>query len=128
MYRGRAVEKLVQYAPRHPWDEFTSCPHENLRDPRRLHLDPLGFLHICQGIAIGNIFQIPLKDICAGYDPDLHPVTGPILRGGPAELVREYDLPHADRYADACHLCYESRRLLRGRFPAVLAPDPIYAG
>jgi hypothetical protein len=126
MYRGRAVEKLVQHAPRQPWPEFTACPHENLRDPGRVHLDPLGNLHICQGISIGNIFQTQLKEICAGFDPDLHPIIGPILRGGPAELVRIYDLPHADGYADACHLCYESRRLLRGRFPTELTPDQMY--
>ena len=126
MYRGRAVEKLVQSVPRLPWEEFTTCPHENLRDPGRVHLDPLGNLHICQGICIGNIFQTPLKEICAQYDPERHPIVGPILRGGPAELTRAYDLPHASGYADACHLCYESRQRLRGRFPAELAPDQMY--
>jgi hypothetical protein len=126
MYRGRAAEKLTQYAPHKPWTDFSACPHENLRDPGRLHLDPLGFLHICQGISIGNILQTPLKEICTRFDPDLHPITGCIIRGGPAELIRAYDLPHADDYADACHLCYVSRRLLRSRFPAVLAPDQMY--
>ena len=42
------------------------------------------------------------------------------------ELVRRYALPHADSYADACHLCYEARRALRARFPDVLAPDAMY--
>jgi hypothetical protein len=49
-----------------------------------------------------------------------------LLHGGPAELVRLYDPPHADAYADACQLCYESRRQLCSRFPELLAPDPMY--
>jgi hypothetical protein len=126
MYRGRAAAKLADRAPQYPWDSFTECPYEDLRQPDRLHLDCLGFLHICQGISLGNLHQVPLAEICAAYDPASHPITAPLLRGGPAELVRSYDLPHASAYADACHLCYESRLQLRPRFPALLAPDPMY--
>jgi len=67
-----------------------------------------------------------LKDICASYDPDSHAVIGPLLNGGPVALVQEYALPHADAYADACHLCYESRRALRERFPQVICPDQVF--
>ena len=126
MYRGRAAEKLSAKARQHPWSQFTACPHEDLRDPGRVHVDPLGNLHICQGIVIGNLFQTPLKEICARYDPDKHPITGPLLRGGPIELVQDYGLPHRAAYADACHLCYEARRDLRDRFPEILAPDQVY--
>jgi hypothetical protein len=126
MYRGRAAVKLAGSAPHHPWEEFTECPYENLVDPGRLHLDPFGFVHICQGISLGNIHQTPLAEICAAYDPDDYPITAPLLRGGPAELVRHYGLPHADAYADACHLCYESRRYLRARFTELLVPDSMY--
>jgi MoaA/NifB/PqqE/SkfB family radical SAM enzyme len=126
MYRGRAAIKLAGRAPHHPWEQFTECPYENLRDPGRLHLDPLGYVHICQGISLGNIHQTSLAEICANYDPDEHLITVPLLHGGPAELVRLYDLPHADAYADACQLCYESRRQLRSRFTELLAPDPMY--
>ncbi len=128
MYRGRAVSKLAAQAVHHPWETFTTCPHEDLRDPGRAHLDPLGNLHICQGIVIGNLFERPLAEICAGYDPDVNPITGPLLAGGPAELVREFALPHEAAYADACHLCDSARRLLRGRFPEVLKPDQMYGG
>jgi hypothetical protein len=127
MYRGRAAAKLVQYSARKPWHEFTSCPHENLRDPGRVHLDPLGILHVCQGITIGNLFETSLKEICSSFNPELHPIVGPISRGGPVELVQTYDLSHDELYADACHLCYESRKRLRARFPAELAPDQMYA-
>jgi hypothetical protein len=126
MYRGRAAEKLAPYAPGQPWETFTACPHEDLREPGRVHLDPLGNLHICQGLVIGNLHVTSLAEICNRYDADSHPICGPLLAGGPAALVREYTLPHQDRYADACHLCYSARLALRGRFPDVLAPGQMY--
>lgn len=126
MYRGRAAEKLADRAARRPWTEFTACPHEDLREPGRVHVDPFGNLHTCQGIVIGNLFDTSLKAICEAYDPDAHPIVGSLLRGGPVELVRHYGLSHAASYADACHLCYESRRALRDRFAEVLAPDQMY--
>ncbi len=126
MYRGRAAVELAPHADQHPWDEFTWCPHEDLRDPGRTHLDPFGNLHICQGIVIGNVFGKPLKEICASYDAAAHPICGPLLEGGPVALVSEYNLPHEKTYADACHLCYEARRSLRTRFPEVLRPDQMY--
>ena len=42
MYRGRAAEKLSGRAFKKPWNQFTACPHEELRDPGRVHVDPLG--------------------------------------------------------------------------------------
>ncbi len=126
MYRGRAAEKLSGKARHHPWSQFTACPHEDLREPGRVHVDPLGNLHICQGIVIGNLFQTPLKEICERYDPAAHPITGPLLRGGPIGLVEHYGLTHREMYADACQLCYEMRRALRDRFPEVLTPDQVY--
>ena len=126
MYRGRAVEVLAPRAAKQPWHRFTTCPYEDLREPGRLHLDPLGHLHICQGISIGNVYAQPLAEICARYDPDTHPIAGPLLRGGPLALLEAYNLAHEDQYADACHLCYQARTSLRPLFPAILAPDQIY--
>jgi len=132
MYRGRAVKMLAEKAARHPWRGFDSCPHEDLREPGRVHLDPLGNIHICQGILIGNVFETPLREICEKYNADAHPICGPLLEGGPAALVTEYNLPHASlsggalQYADACHLCYEARTTLRDRFPQYLNPDQMY--
>ena len=125
MYRGRASQ-LVPRAALHPWDGFTECTHEDLREPSRVHLDPFGNLHICQGVVIGNLFEKPLRQICDEYDADAHPICGPLLEGGPVALVTEYNLPHASSYADACHLCYEARTTLRARFPELLAPDQMY--
>lgn len=126
MYRGRAAELLVDKATGHPWESLDSCPHEDLREPGRIHLDPFGNLHICQGVVIGNLFEMPLKQICDEYDAEVHPICGPLLEGGPAALVMEYDLPHGFSYADACHLCYETRETLRARFPRCLTPDQMY--
>lgn len=126
MYRGRAAQKLAENAGRIAWDAFPECPHEDLREPGRIHLDPLGNLHICQGISIGNLYQTSLTELCSQYNPDAHPIVGPLLAGGPTELVNRYQLPHDSGYADACHLCYSSRQALRPRFPEVLLPDQMY--
>ena len=125
MYRGRASQ-LVTRAALHPWARFTECPHEDLREPGRVHVDPFGNVHICQGLVIGNLFEKKLREICFEYNPDSHPICGPLLSGGPAALVTEYNLPHASDYADACHLCYEARTTLRPRFPELLVPDQMY--
>ena len=126
MFRGRAAVALTPSVARKSWETFTVCPHEDLREPGRIHLDPLGNLHICQGVVIGNVFKKPLKEICADYEADAHPICGPLLEGGPAALVSEYSLPHESAYVDACHLCYESRLALRSCFPEILAPDQMY--
>ena len=126
MYRGRAASELVSRANLLPWNKFTACPHEDLRDPGRCHIDPFGNLHICQGLSIGNVFENSLKEICENYYAEAHPICGPLLRGGPVELVNHYELAHENKYADACHLCYESRLALRERFPLILTPDQMY--
>ena len=126
MYRGRAAAKLASRESAKPWAAFRECPHEDLREPGRVHVDPFGNLHVCQGIVLGNLFRAPLRRICARYQPEAHAIVGPLLAGGPAELVRRFRLPHAAGYADACHLCDEARRALRPRFPEILAPAQMY--
>jgi len=126
LYRGRAAEKLASSVQPKPWNQFTECPWEELRHPERVHVDAFGNLHICQGISIGNLLERPLTEIMRDYDPDSHPVVGPLLAGGPVEIVNRYELPHEQGYADACHLCYISRCKLKDRFPDVLTPDQMY--
>jgi len=126
MYRGRAAVKLAGRAPQISWKTFTACPHEDLREPGRVHLDPFGNLHICQGISLGNLFERPLRVICEEYDPDAHPIIGPLLAGGPSALALTYGIQPKDAYADACQLCYETRLNLRSRFPEILQPDQMY--
>jgi len=126
MYRGRAAEKLAPRAAQHCWESFTKCPYEDLQNPERVHLDPFGSLQVCQGISLGNVFDTPLVEIGKAYDPVNHPIIGPLLEGGPVELVRRYRLPHEQQYADACHLCYKARQSLRAEFPDILMPDQMY--
>lgn len=126
MHRGRAAAKLSASAAKTPWTSFETCPFEDLREPGRLHVDPFGNVHICQGISLGNVFRTPLEEICNTYTPEGHPITGPLLAGGPAALVRRYALDHRASYADACHLCYEARSALRERFPEILTPGSMY--
>jgi MoaA/NifB/PqqE/SkfB family radical SAM enzyme len=125
-YRGRAAMTLTERAGKLPWAGFDACPHENLRDPDRVHVDPFGNVHLCQGIVIGNLFRTPLAEICGAFDPDRHPIVGPLLSGGPAALVRSHGIQPGPAYADACHLCYEARRRLRPLHPDSLAPGPVY--
>ena len=68
----------------------------------------------------------PLPELCRAYDPDEHPIVGPLLAGGPLALAHGYDVPLREQYADACQLCYEARSALRVRFPKLLAPDAMY--
>ncbi len=125
-FRGRAASQLAPGLPRRPWQELVSCPHEELVSPIRVHVDPLGYVHICQGLVMGNLFHTPLPEVLTAYVPERHPVCGPLLSGGPAALARAYDLPHADGYVDECQMCYEMRDLLRQRFPEHLAPAQMY--
>jgi len=126
LYRGRAADVLASQVDTEHWEQFTECPWEELRHPSRLHVDPYGNLHICQGISVGNMLEHPLAEIMTGYRPDEHPIVGPLLVGGPAEIVRRYNIPHQEGYADHCHLCYKMRCALRERFPEVLLPDQMY--
>lgn len=126
MFRGRAARKLTKDIKTYDWASFTTCPHEDLVNPERMHIDPFGNLHICQGISLGNIFENSLQYICRSYYAESNPVCGPLLKNGPAGLVNEYQLVHSNKYADACHLCDESRRLLRTKFPDILTPDQMY--
>jgi len=126
MLRGRAVEKLLAGLPTRPWQEFTECPYEELREPRRVHIDPYGNVHLCQGLSMGNMWQTPLSELVKAYDYASHPICRPLVEGGPALLVTEYGVEHEDRYVDACHLCYVVRKALLERFPEYLAPIQVY--
>ena len=126
LFKGRAAEKLVEGLPRRTWTEFDKCLDEDFSNQSRVHIDPFGYVHVCQGITIGNMKQTPLPKLLIDFDPETHPICGPILRGGPAELVREYRVKHEEKYVDECHLCYSTRLNLRKKFPDVLAPNQMY--
>ena len=125
-FRGRAADTLTDGLPRRPWRELTTCPYEDLADPERVHVDPEGGVHLCQGLLMGNLFETPLADLLAAYRPEEHPVVGPLLAGGPAELARCHGVEAGDTCVDECHLCFEVRRALLDRFPQFLGPAQVY--
>ena len=126
LFKGRAVEKLVEGLSRKRWEELDKCLDEDFSNQKRVHIDPFGYVHVCQGITMGNMKKIPLSVLFEDFDPYTHPICGPILRGGPAELVRKYYVEHEESYVDECHLCYCARLKLRKMFPEILAPDQMY--
>lgn len=126
MLRGRAVEKLIEGLPKRSWKTFTECPHEDLVAPKRVHPDPYGHVHICQGLSMGNMWEIPLSKLAKKYDADSHPICGPLAKGGPVLLAKKYDVKHEDAYVDACHFCYSVRKSLIKKFPQYLAPRQVY--
>ncbi|MFX1464277.1 MAG: radical SAM protein [Promethearchaeota archaeon] len=126
MFKGRAVEKLIEELPMKPWEELNECPYEDFRRLGRIHVDPFGNAHICQGLSIGNFWETPLSKLIKNYKPENHPICGPLIQGGPAQLVKEYDIEHEDKYVDECHLCYLARLKLIDKFPMYLSPRQVY--
>ena len=127
MCKGRAAVELAPGRADRPPETLVTCPFEDFADPGRAHLGCGGELQICQGISAGNVFADGLAAVLEGYDPARRPVIAEILAGGPWALAQAYGhTPRRELYADECHLCYEVRSALRGRFPDVLAPAQCY--
>jgi organic radical activating enzyme len=126
MYRGRAASNLTEKASRKHWREFTKCPYENFDKQERVHVDPFGHVHACQGISIGNAWRKPFSRIIEEYNPRENPILEPLIRGGPVALVETHNLSHEQTYADACHLCYTARVSLRRKYPEILCPIQMY--
>jgi organic radical activating enzyme len=126
MYKGRAFSKLTEKASKNPWYEFTKCPYEDFINQQRVHIDPLGYVHVCQGISIGNVWKKSLSKIIGEFNPYENPILEPLIRGGPVALVEKFGLAHEEAYADACHLCNAARYVLRDKYPDVLVPSQMY--
>ena len=126
IFRGRAAEKLVEGLPRRPRREFDECPHEDLKQLSRVHVDSFGHVHLCQGLSLGNMWRKPLSELVREYSYADHPICGPLVEGGPARLAEVYGCAVDEGYVDACHLCYETRKSLLDRFPDYLCPRQVY--
>lgn len=125
-FRGRAVEKLTEGLPRKSKNLFTECPFEDLRNPGRVHIDPFGNIHLCQGISLGNFMKRSLAELITTYEPDAHPICGPLLKGGPLELEDTYGIDIGDTSVDTCHHCAKVCMALLDRFPEFLTPKAVY--
>lgn len=126
MFRGRAVDRLLAGLPRRPASAYRECRREALAEPKRVHVDAYGNVQICQGLSMGNLWERELAEIVGGYDPAAHPICGPLVRGGPAELARVEGVSAEGGFVDECHLCYVVRRALLERYPGLVAPRQAY--
>jgi MoaA/NifB/PqqE/SkfB family radical SAM enzyme len=125
-FRGRAADTLAKGLPTRPWTEMIECPYEDLVIPSRVHVDPMGFIHICQGISIGNFLNESFSTIINSYQPQEHPICGPLIRGGPAGLIKELEITPAPEFVDECQACFLTRRELTSIYPDELAPLQVY--
>lgn len=126
LLKGRAVERLIEGLPRRRFDEFIECPEEDLKEPKRVHIDSYGYVHLCQGLVLGNMWETPFSELIENYNAMAHPICGPILAGGPVLLAKKYNVKHDEEYVSACHFCYKLRKELLDIFPQYLAPRQIY--
>jgi hypothetical protein len=124
--RGRAVDKLTMGLPTQSWDKLTECPFEDLRDPGRVHVDVFGNVHLCQGLSMGNMWETPLSELVKNYNPATHPICGPLLAGGPAQLARANKVVHKNEYVDACHFCTDICISLIDKYPNLITPGQVY--
>jgi Radical SAM superfamily/4Fe-4S single cluster domain len=124
--RGRAVDRLTEGLPTKPREEFTECPFEDLRNPMRVHIDSYGNVLLCQGLSMGNMWRTPLSQLVKDYVPESHPICGPLLNGGPAQLCREHNVQPENEYVDACHFCSKVCLALIDTFPQYLTPRQVY--
>jgi organic radical activating enzyme len=124
--RGRAVDKLLEGLPGKSWETFTECPLEDLKNPERVHIDSYGNVHLCQGLSMGNMWETPLSVLIKNYRAEDHPICGPLCEGGPALLAKKYNVPHKEKYVDACHFCSVICKYLIDKFPQFLAPRQVY--
>lgn len=126
-FRGRAAANLAPKAEGKAWKSLNSCPEEP-PDISRVHIDSFGNVQFCQGITLGNVWKRSIGDIMSEFDPDCHPLIGPLIRGGPISLAKELGIRPKRTYADECHMCYDIRCVLRrrGRFKSILTPDQAY--
>ena len=125
-FRGRAVEKFADNLPLRPWETLCECPDEDLASPSRVHVDCFGNVQVCQGISLGNMWSTPLSELVFKYDAQIHPICGPILRGGPAGLAKAVGVMPEAGYIDECHLCYVTRRAIIDQYPDYLFPTQAY--
>ncbi|NNF98393.1 MAG: 4Fe-4S cluster-binding domain-containing protein [Desulfobacteraceae bacterium] len=125
-FKGRAAEKLTAGLSRVNCASCKACHHEELEHPKRVHIDPFGNVHACQGLIIGNTLDMPLSEIMSVYSVTSHPIIGPLVTGGPMLLAEMYKVKTEETYVDECHMCYEVRRALIDRFPRYLGPRQVY--
>jgi MoaA/NifB/PqqE/SkfB family radical SAM enzyme len=126
MFSGRAADTMSPGRRAFHSRNFTECPNHNLKDPESLYIDTYGFVQICPGIAIGNIFEEPLDQIVENYKVQEHAIFRHLYAQGPSGLIEYTNLNPAKKFVDACHCCYTARLELIDRYPDLLGPRQVY--
>lgn len=129
--QGTANDTFSERAPRHSWTWegfFSGCfmVHTRFHGLDSAAVESYG--HVipgpCWGISIGNAQDKKLSEIITTYDPQSHPILGPVYDEGPAGVARlamEYGFEPTE-YISPCHLCTEARRALLDHYPEHLGP------
>ena len=124
MFSGRASETLLPGMDLLHADHFNECPRKDLESPESLFIDAYGFVQICPGIAIGNIYERSLDRIVETYKIQEHPILSPLQEEGPSGFIRDTKLNLKMLFVDACHCCYSARQALIDSYPDHLGPSP----
>lgn len=121
---GRAKQNLRQYFK--PTSIYGSCEAEPLTgailtNPESVCIEPSGSVNICWNLVIGNARQRPLSQIICEYDWQKHPIVKTLVVEGPMGLLKFLEVRrgqfHEDSYINKCHLCTETRNLLKDSCP-----------
>jgi hypothetical protein len=105
---------------------------DSLAAPLGVEIHPGGEVCLCAGLSLGNLESRSLGDILSSYDPDRHPVIGPLLRGGPGALLEmavdrgRLEPGVLSSPMTRCRACYVARAALQCEFPEVLQPSHCY--
>jgi len=133
LYIGRAAKFLsqkVRQKSRIPRDRCEGIwAAGTLENPEGVDIDQYGEVTLCPGISIGNAKRTNLSQIIKHYSYRKHPIIAKIVEHGPyglIDLVKNKESIYSSRYANACHLCYEIRKMLRPYYPQFLAPKNCY--
>jgi len=129
MFVGRAAESLTKHVEMKPFSKILTekCPGAwaggTLGSPLGVDVDEFGFVTICPGLSIGNAREVPLRRIIEDYDYRGFSVIAAIRDEGLkglTDLASKHGFVPNRAYANGCHLCYETRKLLRRYLPEAL--------
>ena len=128
-FQGTAAYILAEHAPQQPWTRYNKCiVGRGLSQPNEVTIEPYGYVQIgCfpgSGISIGNAKENRLSEIVKNYKIENHTIAKVLYEEGPsglAKMAMNYGFEPTE-YADACHLCYEARKVLLEHYPQYLAP------
>jgi hypothetical protein len=130
MFVGRAAESLAKHVKVKPLSEILAetCPGAwpggTLESPLGVDVDEFGFVTICPGLSIGNTREASLRKIVEDYNYRDFAVIAAIHDGGLkglTNLASKHGFAPRRAYANACHLCYKTRKFLRKYLPEALS-------